>query len=71
MTVVENRYIVEFNEKRGMLTPFLHRSIFTRRKGHYAFRERLLFDGLHPKRGVVEEWRAILSKIMARNQLRR
>jgi hypothetical protein len=50
-----------------MFTPFVHRNIFTRRRGHYCFRDRLLSDGLHPRRDVQIQWTGILEQTLHKN----
>jgi len=56
MTVIENRGIVDFNVYNNFITPYMHRRIFTRRRGRYVFRNNLLRDGLHPSDEVIDDW---------------
>lgn len=65
---IENQGIIEFNERTGMCTPFLHRSIFRRRKGRFCFRPHLLRDGLHPTPATKVEWRRELSRVHRLNR---
>ena len=58
-----NQQITEFNRRRDMATPFLHRQIMTRRRGVYSFRSRFISDGLHPRRSTAREWCEILRRV--------
>ena len=63
-----NRQIIQFNHEAGLCTPFLHHSIFTRRRGRYSFHPSKLADGLHPTSAIREEWRRELRRVMALNR---
>ena len=63
MVVVENQLITDFNFHRGMATPYMHKRIFTRRRGHYAFRARFLRDGLHPANIIVADWKREIKRV--------
>lgn len=68
LVVAENRKIVAFNERRMRCTPFMHRTIYnTRRRRRYAFRDRLLVDGLHPTQEVREDWVRQLGEAVMKN----
>ena len=57
MVVVENRRITRFNERNGVMTPFMHKKIFLRRRRHYVFRgNRFLCDGVHPTTEQLGTW---------------
>ena len=57
MVVVENRRITGFSERNGMMTPFMHKNVFIRRRRHYVFRgSRFLCDGVHPTTGQLTTW---------------
>lgn len=68
MAEEENRDIIAFNRSHDMCTPFLHRQIFTRRRGRYAFRSHKLTDGLHPTPSIREEWVRELRRITSLNR---
>jgi len=67
MTVCENRRIIDFNVSNGFLSPYMHRKVFTRRRGAYVFRDRLLRDGLHPVTSVVEDWESEIRRVNVTN----
>ena len=68
LVVRANRRIVKYNEKGMMVTPFLHRQIFTRRRGKYSFRDQFLSDGLHPRTATTREWTNILERAVRMNR---
>jgi hypothetical protein len=58
MCVRENRMVTSFNESNSVMTPFLHKSVFLRRRGYHHFRgERFLRDGVHPTDSLSRTWR--------------
>lgn len=67
MVVEENRTITKFNDRLGNCTPFMHKHIFTRRRGRYHFRSWMLRDGLHPRSCVVARWIRELRRITSLN----
>jgi hypothetical protein len=68
LVVAANQSITEFNRRRNMVTPFLHRQIMTRRRGRYSFRRQILEDGLHPTGETAREWRTILRRAVMMNR---
>ena len=71
MVVIENRFITAFNEQQGMCAPFMYRTIFTRRRGTYAFRgDRFLRDGIHPTRHTRLQWMEEIISVHGLNQER-
>lgn len=68
MVVIENRGIVAFNERNTVVTPFLHRTVFLRRRSRYVFRsDRFLEDGIHPKPYLKNQWRRALVRAHQKN----
>jgi len=68
MVVVENRGIVAFNERNSFITPFVHKSVFVRRRRHYVFRsDRFLEDGIHPTSVLKDNWTRELRRAHAAN----
>ena len=63
MAVIENRDIVDFNMDNDMVTPYLHRKVYTRRRGRYVFRDDLLTDGLHPSARIVDDWKMEIRRV--------
>ena len=68
MTCIENRDIVDFNVSNEMVTPYLHRKVFTRRRGRYVFRDDFLTDGLHPDPRLIEDWKFEITRANDINQ---
>jgi hypothetical protein len=68
MVVIENRGIVAFNERNDVITPFLHRTVFIRRRGYFVFRsDRFLHDGIHPKPSLKNQWKRALMRAHNKN----
>ena len=68
IVVIENRGIVDCNERNGVFTPFVHKAVFLRRRGTYVFRgDRFLEDGIHPTRYLKSEWRRELRRVHMHN----
>jgi len=68
MVVVENRGIVACNERDDVITAFLHKAVFIRRRRHYVFRsDRFLRDGIHPTPSLQQKWKDELKRAHSRN----
>ena len=68
MIVEENKSIIRYNNQNEMCTPFMHNQIYTRRRGYYHFRARLLRDGLHPSRYITSRWINELERVVTLNR---
>lgn len=66
----ENKNIVDYNISNNMATPYCHKRIFTRRHSAYAFRNRFLYDGLHPKNIILKDWIKEIKRVHALNSRR-
>lgn len=64
----ENEDIVDFNMENNFATPYMHRRVYTRRRGHYVFRDNCLTDGLHPDARMIEDWKSEIRRTNRLNQ---
>jgi hypothetical protein len=68
LIVRENQDIVDFNMGNNLATPYMHRRVYTRRRGHYVFRENCLTDGLHPDGRMVNDWKSEIKRTSRLNR---
>ena len=67
LSVCKNRDIVDFNVGNKFVTPHMHRKIYTRRRGMYAFRDQFLTILHYPDEKVINNWRREIKDVDYKN----